>query len=141
MTLLTRLFLLIWVSPNSLVGLLIGIPGLLTGGKVQLHRGCLEFSGGVIGWMLGRLPPGGVLAMTLGHTIVGQSESGLAVARDHEQVHVRQYERWGPLFIPAYLSCSVLLWIQNRDYYRENPFEIEAYAVSDPTQPLIGGDD
>jgi hypothetical protein len=131
MTLLTRLFLLIWVSPNSLVGLLIGIPGLLTGGKVQLHRGCLEFSGGVIGWMLRRLPPGGVLAMTLGHTIVGQSESGLAVARDHEQVHVRQYERWGPLFIPAYLSCSVLLWIQNRDYYRENPFEIEAYGIAD----------
>ena len=141
MTLLTRLFLLIWVSPNSLVGLLIGLSGLSTGGKVQLHRGCLEFSGGVIGWLLQRLPPGGVLAMTLGHTIVGQSESGLAVARDHEQVHVRQYERWGPLFIPAYLSCSVLLWMQERDYYRENPFEIEAYAVSDPAQPLIGSDD
>ena len=79
--------------------------------------------------------------MTLGHTIVGQTENGLAVAREHEQVHVRQYERWGPLFIPAYLLCSFLLWIRNRDYYRENPFEIEAYNVSDPAQPLVGRDD
>ena len=105
MTLLKRLFLLIWVAPNSLLGILIGLFGLLTGGRVKLRRGCLEFSGGLIAWMLQRLPPGGFLAMTLGHTIVGQSESGLSVARDHEHVHVRQYERWGPFFIPAYLSC------------------------------------
>ena len=141
MTLLKRLFLLIWVAPNSLLGILVGLFGLLTGGKVQLKRGCLEFSGGVVAWMLQRLPPGGFLAMTLGHTIVGQSESGLAVARDHEHVHVKQYERWGPFFIPAYLSCSAVLWLQNRDCYRENPFEVEAYEVSDPAQPLVGGED
>ena len=141
MTLLTRLLLLIWVAPNSLLGLLLGCGGLLTGGKVQMRRGCLEFSGGMVATFLTHLPPGGFLAMTLGHTIIGQTESGLAVARDHEHVHVKQYERWGPFFIPAYLFCSAWLWLQNRDCYRENPFEREAYQVSNPGPPLASGDD
>lgn len=141
MSALARLLMLVWVSPNSMVGLLIGMTGLATGGRAQIRRGCLEFSGGLVCWILKRLPPGGVLAMTLGHIIIGQTESGLSVARDHEHVHVRQYERWGPFFVPAYLSCSFFLWLQNRDCYRENPFEIEAYSISDPAQSIVGDDD
>ena len=95
------LFVLVWAAPNSLLGVLVGLLGLLTGGKVQLRQGCLEFYGGFVSWALSRLPLGSVMAMTLGHTIIGQSANGLAVARDHEHVHVRQYERWGPMFIPA----------------------------------------
>ena len=41
----------------------------------------------------------------------------------------RQCERWGPLFIPAYLLAS--LWIlfnpRGRNPYFDNPFEREAY--------------
>lgn len=66
--------------------------------------------------------------MTLGHTIIGQDRVALDVARDHEQVHVRQYERWGPLFLPAYLGCSLILWLRRRDPYRDNPFERAAYG-------------
>ena len=44
-------------------------------------------------------------------------------------VHVRQCERWGPLFIPAYLVASAVLWCRGRDFYEENPFEREAYAA------------
>jgi len=66
--------------------------------------------------------------MTLGHSILGRNRDALAIARDHEQVHVRQYECWGPLFIPAYLGCSGLMWIRGRDPYRDNPFEVEAFA-------------
>ena len=46
----------------------------------------------------------------------------------HEMVHVRQYERWGPFFIPAYLACSLGLWLAGKDAYRDNPFEREAYG-------------
>ena len=130
-----RLVLLVWVSPNSLLGVLIGMVGLISGGHMQIRCNCLEFHGGFVAWLLNRLPPQGVMAMTLGHTIIGQTQTGLAFCREHEQVHVRQYERWGPLFIPAYLGCSVLLWLQKRDAYRENPFEIEAYAIADPHEP------
>lgn len=65
--------------------------------------------------------------MTLGHVILGQSLADLEAARRHEWVHVRQYQRWGPLFLPAYLGCSLYLWWMGRDFYRDNPFEIEAY--------------
>lgn len=74
--------------------------------------------------------------MTLGHVILGQHRQGLAWTRDHEQVHVRQYERWGPFFIPAYLGISLVLWFQGRDPYRDNPFEVEAFGWSDPANEL-----
>ena len=122
----------LWVFPNSLVGLTVGLLGVLTGGKANWKRGCLEFHGGLVTWALKRLGGAGVLAMTLGHTIIGQTPQGLAIARDHEHVHVRQYQRWGPFFIPAYLSCSAWLWFQKKDIYRGNPFEVEAYRIADP---------
>lgn len=84
-------------------------------------------------WALDTLA-GGVMAMTLGHTILGQSSTGLEFVRDHEQVHVRQYERWGPAFLPAYLISSFYLWMRGRDMYRQNPFEVEAYGLSDPVR-------
>lgn len=108
--------------------------GLFSGGKVQMRRGCLEFYGGAVTWLLGRIPPQGVTAMTLGHTIIGQEKTGLAIVRDHEHVHVRQYERWGPIFIPVYLGTSLYLMLRGRDCYRENPFEVEAFATSDPSE-------
>jgi hypothetical protein len=79
-------------------------------------------------WLILRLPHGQfTLAITLGHTILGQTDAALDIAREHELVHVRQYERWGPLMGPAYLACALVLWITGRRPYRDNPFEREAY--------------
>jgi hypothetical protein len=50
--------------------------------------------------------------MTLGHIIIGQDQWCLAFCRNHEQAHVRQAERWGAAFIPAYLLASALAWFQ-----------------------------
>ena len=122
----------LWVSPNSLLGSFVGLLGLATGGKSQYRRGCIEFYGGFVTWMLAKLGANGVSAMTLGHTILGRKEDDLAIARDHEHIHVGQYERWGPFFIPVYLGYSVWLWFQKRDCYMENPFEVEAYKLADP---------
>ncbi len=113
--------------------MLIGTVGLLTGGKAQLRRGCIEFYGGIVEWWLERL---NVVGMTLGHTILGQTRNGLRIVRDHEHVHVRQYERWGPFFIPAYLGVSAWLWWKGKDYYRMNPFEVEAYAKHNPNNQI-----
>ncbi len=128
---LVRLFFLLWALPNTLIGLTVGFVGLLTGGKVQVREGCLEFYGGVVEKWLERL---NVFGMTLGHTILGQTSNGLRIVRKHEQVHVRQYERWGPLFLPMYLGWSAFLWWRGEDYYRLNPFEIEAYDIDDPSK-------
>lgn len=126
---LTKLIKVLWALPNTLLGLALGGIGLCTGGKLQICRGCMEFSGGMVRWFVRHLPLGdATLAITLGHTILGQTPSGLAIARDHEHVHVAQYERWGPFFLPAYFVCSVWLWMIGRDAYRDNPFEVEAFA-------------
>jgi hypothetical protein len=51
------------------------------------------------------------MAFTLGHTVFGQTDAALDICRDHELVHVRQFERWGPCMGPAYLGCSLVLWL------------------------------
>ena len=127
-----KIFLYFWAAPNSLIGLTLGVAGLLTAGQVQVRNGCLEFFGGAVSWFLARLGSRGVAAMTLGHTILGQSRETLDLVRSHEQIHVSQYEKWGALFIPAYLSCSFYLLLAGKDCYRENPFEREAYRLEDP---------
>lgn len=121
-----RTVVVLWASPWTLVGLLIGSTGMVFGGGARRGPGIIEFHGGAVRKLL-ELLPGRPLAMTWGHTVLGLDETSLDIAQPHELVHVRQYERWGPLFIPAYLSCWLVLWARGKDGYRDNPFEREAY--------------
>ncbi len=41
---------------------------------------------------------------------------------------MRQYQRWGPLFLPAYLFASAWQLVRGRHAYRDNPFERDACA-------------
>ncbi len=119
---------MVWASPYTLLGLLVGTIGLCTRGRVRMRSNVVEFYGGGVKWLLQRFPGGQFpLAITLGHTILGQTDAALDISRDHELVHVRQYERWGPLMGPAYLGCSLVLWLMGRRAYHDNPFEREAY--------------
>ncbi len=112
-----------WAAPTTLLGLIAGTITLGTGGRVQGRRGALEFHGGFAGWFFDRI---GFGAMTLGHVILGRDAPILDELRDHEQVHVRQAERWGPAFLPAYMAASVLAWRRGGHYYRDNWFERDA---------------
>jgi hypothetical protein len=125
--LLTALAIL-WALPWSVLGIIIGLVGALTGGGVQRVGRVLEFHGGVLSWLLTRAPiAGGASALTLGHTVLARTAGDLDRTREHELVHVAQYERWGMFFVPAYLGCSAWLWLRGRDPYWDNPFEREAY--------------
>jgi VIT1/CCC1 family predicted Fe2+/Mn2+ transporter len=73
--------------------------------------------------------------MTLGHVILGRDERSLEICRDHEQAHVRQVERWGVAFIPAYLAASVLAWGRGDHYYLDNWFERDARRACDEADP------
>jgi hypothetical protein len=121
-----QLLLCTWALPGSLLGLTVGLLGVCTGGRARRVGHTLEFYGGFVNWLLEHTPVQ-ALAMTLGHVVIGRNSAALDLTREHEWVHVRQYERWGPLFIPAYLCCSLGLWLARRDAYRENPFESEAF--------------
>ena len=122
---------ILWAAPYTLSGLLLGCAGMCFGGRVQIKGRAIEFYDGGTKWLIQRLPLGQfTLALTLGHTILGQTEASLDIARKHETVHVRQYEKWGPFLLPAYFLSSIFMWIVGRRFYRDNPFEREAHEAN-----------
>ena len=73
--------------------------------------------------------------MTLGHVILEVDGKALDDCREHELVHVRQCERWGPFFLPAYALASLWAMIRGGHYYRDNGFEVSAERAAG-TSPL-----
>lgn len=130
MTRAARLLRYLWPVPYTVLGLLLGAIAVLFGATARRHHGVIEIYGGEVGAGLARLPePLRFSAMTLGHVILAVDRCALGQLRLHEHVHVRQYERWGPLFLPAYLFSSLMQLLRGRNPYRENHFERQAYAV------------
>jgi len=117
----------LWAGPNSVIGLLLVPLGLLPGGSVRVRDGVLEC-------VVGTLPRAvraagdriGIEVVTLGHVVIAGSSTLMSVSREHERVHVRQYERYGPFFLPLYLVSSVLALARGRHPYSDNRFEREA---------------
>ncbi len=117
----------LWAAPATLAGLAAAIPALALGARARVVRGVVEVGGGRIEQGVASLPPGCRFgAITLGHVIIGLNDGVLEACRDHEHVHVRQYERWGALFFPLYLGSSLHALVRGRDPYRDNRFEREA---------------
>ncbi len=121
----------VWAFPTTALGL----TALLVASSLgrigtQIVDGVLELHGGWISLFLSRCTPlrGGASAMTLGHVVLGRDLTLLELTRDHERVHVRQCERWGPLFIPAYLMASAIAYVGGGRAYDDNAFEREAFG-------------
>ncbi len=66
-------------------------------------------------------------AQTLGRFVLARRPLTEALVR-HELEHVRQWSRFGPLFLPLYLVDSALALLRGRDPYRANRFELAARA-------------
>lgn len=118
----------LWASPNTLLGLLFIPTAVLSGDRVRVVEGIIELYGPTVAWFLQHGIPlqGGAHAITFGHVIIARDKEVLVRCRHHERIHVRQYERWGPLFIPAYLIASIVAYCQGGDPYHDNHFEQEA---------------
>jgi len=115
---LIRLLAYLWASPNSLIGLLLAVAG----SRRQWRRGVLESTGGWLPRLLGHK----IEAITLGHVILACHADALDHWRDHERRHVRQYERLGPLFLPAYFGLALYVALRGRHPYRDHPLERQA---------------
>lgn len=106
----------IWTLPNTVLGLLLGLPALAFGATLRVGDAALVF----VDYPWG---PGG--ALTLGNTILcthanldcacrtyaerfGLSAPGGAAHRlgDHERAHVYQSMTLGVFFLPVYLLCG-----------------------------------
>ena len=112
-----RVLRLLWALPGTLIGLLLS-PFF---DRREVRDGILVCSGARwparLGWHYS--------AITFGHVVLATSPPD-ASTWAHEQAHVRQYELWGPLFIPAYLIASIAMVVTGHDAYRDNPFEERA---------------
>jgi hypothetical protein len=132
---LLRSLVYLWAFPTTFLGLLLLLITLVTGGQVRLVEGVLETCGGASEFYLrkvvGLVLHGGASAMTLGHVVLGRDLDLLDVTRTHERVHVRQCERWGPFFLPAYLGSSLIAWMRGRRPYEDNIFEREAFGIGE----------
>jgi hypothetical protein len=120
----------LWASPTTLVGLCFLPPALLSGGRCSIVQGVLEIHGGMVSFFLRHCTflRGGASAMTLGHVVLGRDQQLLDFTREHERVHVRQCERWGPFFLPAYGLASLIALLRRKNPYMDNFFEREAYG-------------
>jgi len=99
------------------------------GGRVHFIDGVAEFHGGWVGnFFASRSHPFCFGAITVGHVILATCHNELSALRVHEHVHVRQYERWGIFFLPAYALSSMWELCHGRNGYWNNCFEKQAYA-------------
>ena len=125
-----RFFRYLWPAPITLLAAGAALLAGEAGASLALRDGILEASGGPLGPILRRIyPPMAIGAITLGHVVLAQDAKSLGRSRQHEQVHVRQYERWGVVFPLAYLVASGWALLSGGDPYRDNRFEREAFAA------------
>jgi len=130
-----RLLLTLWALPVTLLGLFVVLLARSSGGEVRRVDGVLEAAGGWPAQILQRGFPfsGPVAAITLGHVVVGLSQSALDATRIHERVHVRQFERWGVLLLLLYPLAGLYAKLRGGCPYHDNVFEQEARLVESAT--------
>jgi hypothetical protein len=73
-------------------------------------------------------------AQTLGGYVISREPIPPAIVR-HELVHVRQWARLGPLFLPLYGASSARAILAGRDRYRDNAFERAARRAEGEQAP------
>lgn len=118
----------LWAAPSTFLGLLFAVAFRAGGAELRVVQGVLEAGGGRLGHLAGRLPPAmRFSALTLGHVVLGTDARALDNCRSHEHVHVRQYECFGPFFLPLYFASSLWQWLRGRDPYFDNHFERQAF--------------
>ncbi|MBW8328213.1 MAG: hypothetical protein K0M48_03360 [Thiobacillus sp.] len=138
-----RVLLYLWPFPVTLLGMLAALIARSSGGALQRVDGVLEASGGWPAWVLQRGFPfsGAVVAITLGHVVLGVSLEALTATRAHERAHVRQFERWGALMLVLYPLAGLAAWLRGGHPYRDNVFEREARAAESAARDQSGRPD
>lgn len=119
----------LWAAPVSMFGLMFAAVIRATGGQLRRHGNACEATGGCASRLLWLMNPWmRIEAITFGHVIIAGDAMIARRLRAHEQIHVRQYERWGMLFPVAYLAASAMAILRGECPYRGNRFEQEAFS-------------
>ncbi len=124
------LFCKIWAAPVSLIGVILSL-GFR---RRKMLDGVLLAEGAdwprKLGWRY--------RAITLGHVVLAVDELDAATF-SHESVHVKQFERWGPLLLVMYPLASLTAIVRGGHHYRDNRYEIAAREADEkPKRGLRG---
>lgn len=106
---------MVWSAPLTATGVAVA---LASGARLRWDpsRRCL-IARGVRGPSRAALRLVGAGANTIGQVVLCRTTDPSAELLDHEELHVRQAERLGPLLVPIYL------WLNAIHGYRDNPLE------------------
>jgi hypothetical protein len=124
----SRLLRTAWRAlPGDLLGLLVIRACGISGGSRQIRVGdttadLVEHPNVARYLDHGAMP---IRAQTLGRYVFAREPLPPEFV-EHELEHVRQWERLGPLFLPAYLASSVSALVRRRHPYWANRFEAAA---------------
>ncbi|MGE5617997.1 MAG: hypothetical protein ACM3US_01925 [Sphingomonadaceae bacterium] len=121
----------LWASPTTALGLLAALASL----SAPRIQGPILLCRSRRGFARLFLTRRGYCAITLGHLVLITPDATPEILT-HEYVHVRQAERWGPLFLPAYLAAMLATRAKGKDPYLDNPFEVEARRRAQGDSPL-----
>ena len=66
-----------------------------------------------------------VRAQTLGHFVLARETVPPEIIA-HECEHIRQWSRFGPIYLPVYFGSSAVAWLRGRRPYWDNVFEAAA---------------
>jgi hypothetical protein len=117
-----------WAFPLTMFGVVPAILVWTFRGRAQVCDGALEVHGPLANAIL-RLPMFQFAAVTIGHIIIARDARCCESTRAHEHTHVKQSERWGPLFPFAYCANGVWQMLNGRRFYWDNAFEVAARNV------------
>jgi len=93
---------MIWASPTTVVGLVLGALGWALGGeRPRLGNNAIELCGN-------RLIAPFTSAITIGHVICYASRAPDQRIRDHERQHTYQAQLLGPLYLPLHIALQVI---------------------------------
>jgi hypothetical protein len=118
-----EMFQRIWNSPNTLVGL--SVKAFFGNNNFEKH-GDMHFVAKPGSRFDKQFEKMGKTAITLGEIILYKSDAFTRRTIEHEIVHVDQYRKYGPFFLPAYGISSIISRIKHGSWYRENEFEKKA---------------
>ena len=123
-----------WAAPCTLLGVAFAaVPLLLGRARARAVDGAIEIALVDASPRTRRCLP--FNAITFGHCVLGVDAGCLERLRAHEHAHVRQYERWGIVFLLAYPLAGAWQWLRGRRAYFDNPFEVEARRAADARNP------
>jgi hypothetical protein len=112
---------MLWTSPNTVIGIVAGLAGMLLGANVHWQRReCALIFCRMPYFRVARVA---AAALTLGNVILctgdildvschtyahraGYGAELPILLADHERAHVYQYMALGPLFLPLYFLCG-----------------------------------